>query len=75
MYARGMGREEIAAELFISPLTVKIQFEKLRGRLDGASTLCQALAVAVAHGFIAVDGRQQELYIPAPIEEPDMVEA
>lgn len=74
MYARGMGRDEVAAELVISPLTVKIQLEKLRGRL-GASTLCQAIAVAVAHGFLAVDGRQQELYIPAPIEEPEMVEA
>lgn len=69
MYACGKSRDEIAIALFISPRTVDTHVKQARRRL-GARTICHAVAILVAHGYIAVDGRRQELYIPAPLDEP-----
>lgn len=66
MYARGMSRDEIADELFLSPATIRTQVQLVRTRL-GARTICEALAVSIACGYLGVDGRRQVVYIPEPL--------
>lgn len=62
-----MRREEIAGVLCISSHTVKDRIDGIRARL-GARTTPQAVAVCIARGYLCVDGRAEQLFIPEPFE-------
>lgn len=66
LHARGLTFQKISDEIFVSPQTVQYRLDRLRERL-GAENLTKALALCLAHGYLCVDGRSQELFIPDPL--------
>lgn len=69
LYANGSSEGKIAARLFLSQHTVHQQIKLARARL-GAATVCQAVAICVAYGYLAVDGRLKVIYVPRPFDDP-----
>jgi DNA-binding CsgD family transcriptional regulator len=63
MHAEGMTFEEIGRRIHIAPRTVESDLTKLRGVLK-ATSLSNALVRAVGKGYICVDGRACEAFIP-----------
>lgn len=60
--ARGKTRCQIAEETFVSPVTVKKEFVKIRGELD-ADNIAHAVAKAIALELIGID-HEGHAYIP-----------
>jgi DNA-binding CsgD family transcriptional regulator len=54
LVAKGMGREEIARKLVISPFTVKAQLEYVRKR-TATGTVTQCIVACIARGYLLVD--------------------
>jgi DNA-binding CsgD family transcriptional regulator len=56
LVARGLVTGDIAAELFLSPNTVRVHVRNILGKLR-ANTRAHAVAIAISTGLIRVDER------------------
>lgn len=63
--AQGLTTDGIAAELFISPVTVRNHIAKILSKLD-VHTKLAAVAFAYQHGLVGPDGRELPTLQPGP---------
>lgn len=63
--ARGLTREEIGRELFISPATVRVHYSRIRDTLD-ARNITQAVTICVARGYLLVDEFEEPFVSASP---------
>lgn len=65
--AQGASRQQVGAELCLSPLTIRNLTNDLRVCL-GVATELQAVATCIARGMLCVDGRDQTVYVPESLD-------
>lgn len=63
LHSSGKTYAQIALEVYLSEAMVKYELDTLRQRL-GACNLYQAQVLALARGFVEVDGREGCLFVP-----------
>lgn len=73
LYAMGMTRHEIGADLFLSPHTVMNYLAEAR-QILGAMNSTHAVTLCIARGHLCVDHRTELVYVPRPLDEPEPVD-
>jgi DNA-binding CsgD family transcriptional regulator len=68
LYAQGLTRRDIAAELFLSPMTVRAYLSQVCEILDARNSV-HAVTICLARGYLCVDGRTGDVYVPVPLED------
>lgn len=68
LVAAGKTREEIAAELFLSPHTVKTYLDELR-ELLGARNITHCVVLCITAGYLSVD-RADDVEAVTPSRQP-----
>jgi DNA-binding NarL/FixJ family response regulator len=68
LHGRGRTYDQIAYELSVSWSTVRHDLADLRESI-GAQTLSHALVICIGRGFICVDSRREEAFVPEQFVE------
>lgn len=72
MHSTGMNCAEIADSVHLSSGMVRLELDTLRERL-GACNLYSAQVLAIARGYLEIDGREGCLFVPEA--QPEVVAA
>lgn len=68
LYAQGYTRQQIAGELFLSPMTVRAYLSQVCEILDARNSV-HAVTICLYRGYLAIDGRSGDVYITVPLED------
>lgn len=70
--ARGLYRDEIGLQLYVSQWTVKMDLDRLRATL-GARNIPHALTICIARGLLRVEG--EHIIVSDDAVQPELVAA